>query len=602
MPIAALLLPLFTAGQTIVTCPTWESDPGAFETGLIAVPTDRANDILDVFSASGNDAEAATVLGWSNRTRRGSGGPFSWTITDASWTSGDVGLHTDVVAGRFDDDDELDLVVLAMLGSPSDQAFDVSKYTRGAVGLYRGIDCNHVHHDSGRALVDACRNSRDTASGKAWSSFATTSTRVIDDVFGVTFGAGDANGDGRLDVGVPLVADDVLISMRDFETQPPGVPARVYWNAGGGRFDARPWTSSERIAATSAAFADVDGDGVVDVVFGADALYVHFGKDKGDHVELDREPGFIGAKPATYTTSAWMAAMSLDTGWLRKADGSRAYGVVAGWGCPTSLLNGSTCAAGVATYFPTKATTTTTTTSKKKTTTPTPPDWAAKPNTGVSHVKLAAVAGDGDVDDILSTAWIEADTSPGRLRMAKAAKTSGVPYQSDYYVSSDCFVGEAIVATDLNGRTVTPACASFQVKGDTSSKTPKDCRRVDLPAGARALTLPSVNVQRVTQVERGGAALSLREWNTVVGSSLVTLREPLKQGEAIAVRYGTATNTDIVVATWDPSRGIVYFPSFPSSTTSATATKGLATAPVKACACASPPTTAQQQKRGHRWH
>ena len=119
MHAVVLLMSLWSPAQTIDACPAWESDRGAFETGLIAVPTDRSNAILDVFSATGNDCEAATVLSWQNRTRRGPSGPFSWTITDPSWTSNDVGLRTDLAAGRFDGDDLTDLVVLDMLGSPS---------------------------------------------------------------------------------------------------------------------------------------------------------------------------------------------------------------------------------------------------------------------------------------------------------------------------------------------------------------------------------------------------------------------------------------------------------------------------------------------------
>ncbi len=585
MHTVALVLSLFSPGQTIASCPAWESDPGAYETGLIAVPTDKASDILDVVSATGNDAESATVMSWQNRTRRGPSGPFSWTVTDPSWTSNDVGLRTDVVAGRFDDDDELDLVVLEMLGSPSNQHGDVSRYPRGAVKLYRGVDCARVD----RQNDDACKNARakdDKGVEKTWSSFATLASSRIDDVFAVTFAAGDGNGDGRLDVATPLVDDVPLISMRDYETQPKGVPARVYWNKGDG-FDDKPWTSSESIAATSAVFADVDGDGFVDVVFGADAIYVHFGHDGG----VDKDAGFVGAVPPAFSTTAWMSAMSLDAGWLRKADGSRAFGVVAGWGCPTSLLSGSTCAGGVATYFPTKKKTTAT-----KATTKTAADWAQAPNTGVSHVKLVNLDGAGNVNDILSSAWIEADKSPGRLRAAQAQK-SGIPYQANFYTSTDCFVGEAIVAADLNGRSVTQACATFMTP-DSKQKVAAGCTRVVLPAGSRALTLPHVNVQRVTAVERKSKSLPLRDWNTVVGTPTVSLREPLKKDEAIVVRYGVAHSTDIVAATWEPSRGVLYFPVYPSATSTS---KGTNATSVTSCSCATSPPTKQQKTRGNKW-
>jgi hypothetical protein len=516
----------------------WSSAPGYHETGVVAVALDPASRCMDLVVAAGNDVAPEPLMVFGNRRRMRNQGAVNAGTRMPDWISSDIGYHTYLAVGRVDDDDNDDIVAVSFLSHPTFDTGDFPKHLGGNFEIYSGIDCAQ------RAVQStiACRNAQNE-NGATWHSFTTTPTSRVGgdggEIFALSVALGDVNGDARLDIAIPILGDQPKpFSLSDFAKKwPTSGRSRVYLNGGGASpIDrTRVWSTAEDMNAASATFADVNQDGLLDLVIGAERVYVYFGAESADHkIALERSAGFVGDVPMAMTQESALMVMGVDAGWFATADGKQQIAITAGYGCPRILYDKKQCGGGVALYFPSRSTV------------PQQPAWTSQFRGAVSQVKVIDVGEKNS--DILFDTWAEGDGPPpsGRLRIFAANATQPLSFDEGYYRSATRFVGEGIAVGDFIGRGIHRDVEKFVHRGESGQKN-------------RVFTVAAGNMQSIVSVSRDGKQLPHAAYAFVPGGSWVALASPLAAGESIEVAYDASALIDVAVGTWETEAGIYYF-------------------------------------------
>lgn len=218
MPSLILLLPLLAPAQGPIPYDRdadWESYTSGVTTGGAFADID-GDGHLDMVVANGNDIHRQRV-----EVYYGDGlGNFPST---PQWQSNDIDYHGHLSVGDIDGDGLPDVAVAVFLGA----------------GGFGSLGHTKVYFNQGTALE----------STPSWQS--------ADSYYSFANALGDADGDGDLDLAV-AVGEPYF-----------GSPAvnRVYMNHGGSLETTPSWTAATPDHALDAAFADVDGDGDLDLAF-----------------------------------------------------------------------------------------------------------------------------------------------------------------------------------------------------------------------------------------------------------------------------------------------------------------------------------------------
>lgn len=540
-----VLLPALALAQPAdpIWIADWRSVSGFYETGLVAVAVEPATRCKDLVTTAGNDVSPQPLMMFGNRRRLQGSGAFIGSVKLPDWYSADIGFHTGLAAGLIDGDPFVDLVAVEFIRSPSINT-NQPRFDTGAFKLYRGIRC------AGSGPKEAaCVNRR---SGTAsWPSFATSPAQRIGDgpdagVFTFQIALGDGDGDGKLDLALPQLGNPLEddqghplgpflfheIATRD----PVPVRVRVYLNTGKNLpFAPTPqWTSDEKLNAANALFADLDQDGLMDLVVGADHVYAWFGvADASGRSSLRTKAEWVGARPAPFGDAVKMVATGLDTAWMWDGAAAR-FGLAVAFNCPRAMgtpTSATACTAGVATYFPIRA---------EK---PQPASWISTWRGTAAFVEVADVDGDQRADLVFDS-WVE-DGGLGRLHIFRSQPDGG--YDEKYFASAEQFVGEQLVVADFRGESRQEK--TFSWSGDASNR--------------HVFTLPLNNVEDVMKVERGkGKSLTTLPqggFATLPGGNWVSLAKPLAKGETLRITYDVAQQVDIAVATWTAETGLIVY-------------------------------------------
>jgi hypothetical protein len=457
-----------------------------YSTGL-ALADINGDGFEDLIVANGNDRARRPVVVYYNDGQ----GYFG---ESPDWESSDSGYHTGVAVGDIDGNGFNDVAVTLGPGPDASE--------QGYVKVY--------FNEGGRlaGLPGFTSEDRYSALGCA---------------------LGDADGDGDLDLAVAP-----LFERARPEEPPRPSAARLYRNEGG-RLSPRPtWTSSDTFIGASVRFADLNQDGLMDLVVSAPGIPVYLGTLTDGAVSLSRTPLW-------WADARIHMPWSLDTGAFDAASGGTAPGVVVAYNDFFPPLTGEhtadalaaqdSCASVSRTRFvlyPSAGDA---------------PGWSsACPGWG-SHVVLADLDGDGRLD--LLTGSLGPSTrngmgAPVRIHMGSGSTFSATPAWS----SSTEQVVQRLAVADLGHESLAAA-------------SPPETFTFSRPRAMVTLSRPII--ARLTRVTRDGVVQRPGDYVTVPGGNWLSFAKLLQPGETVSVHYLYPRQLDISVTNFGARSDIFYY-------------------------------------------
>ncbi|MDI1431443.1 FG-GAP repeat domain-containing protein [Polyangium sorediatum] len=456
----------------------------------------------DLVVANGNDLNQRPVTVYRNDGR----GNFP---NEPSWSSDDTDYHAGVAVGDIDLDGFVDVAV-----------------TVGPWIDAKTLGYTKVYFNRGGAL-------------ERWPSFRTTDRYS-------SFGAalGDYDGDGDLDLAVGVAFE--LDTERDTEPKPKPGRVRIYKNDGGKLSRTPAWTSSARMHALTPKFADIDGDGFLDLLVAARGLPLYrgaLGEDGEVHLDTSAawtarvergiplfvDVGTIGGRRGivTFYNDHYKDIVPPDD--LAPARPPETPPAYVGNLYPSPPPPAS-CASGIGSdsrlmaYWPFSSA---------------DPIWTSETSGWGAGVRLADVNGDG-AQDLLASRWGPQFYGYG-APLVMFLGTSRAFEATPAWSSSTCGVGEAIALADLDRSGFTEAVESFAIEKPQAG-----------------LTLSAQLVEEILEIRRDGALLGRGAYVMVPGDNWISFARRLAPGERIRVRYTHSPAPDIALASTMDSNDVFY--------------------------------------------
>jgi hypothetical protein len=451
--------------------PTWWTDPmGFYETGL-ALGDINGDHFPDLVVSSGNDRGWQALAVYLNDGQ----GVFP---KRPDWMSEDLDSNGNLALGDINGDGWLDVAVVT-LGN------DVGQ---GRVKVYfnRPVD--------GRGELEKRPSYQ---SGDRFSGFSCA--------------LGDADGDGDLDLAVSVLGEAAQL----YGYQ------RLYFNEGGGKLATLPgWKSSEKMLGGAILFADVQQDGVMDLIVGAEQVNVYAGSPvEGGGSQLPATPWWSSEKGVQVP---WV-----DVGPLGP---QRTWGLVASRNNVLCISSGqSGCD-----------------TPRYQAFVPSPghPEalWSSSSRGLGSGVKLADADGDG-VLDLLGGSWGTDALDGGPLEIYLGG---GGAFASTPAFSSDPKYNAQIQSLDVAN--LNQQCLGERVWEHTFT------------GPQSVITLPDQLIGQLGPVEKNGAVLDARQYTSVPGAAWVSFAQRLQAGDTLRIQYTSPSVFDIALANFDCGIGnYVYY-------------------------------------------
>ncbi|MRG95439.1 FG-GAP repeat domain-containing protein [Polyangium spumosum] len=459
--------------------PGWSSaDAEAHSLGA-ALADINGDGFKDLIVANGNDLAENPVTVFYNDGR----GRFP---TTPSWSSNDEDHHTGVAVGDIDLDGWVDVAITV---APAPENTAAEGYAK-------------VYFNRGGALEPS-------------PSYRT------EDRYRSTGGAlGDYDGDGDLDLAVAVVFE---------EGRAPG-RVRIYGNEGGRLSPSPTWQSDTPMTSFNMKFADIDGDGLLDMAVAAPSLPIYRARlDPNGSVTLPAAPywtaraedglpffvdvGIVGGSPRLVTSynDFWDPPSEPPPGGWPETENTP---------CAPGL--GSLSRLMVYAPFVDEA-----------------PIWSAESVGWGSGVLLADVSGD-DVLDLLATRW-----GPAVLGMGAPLEIylggAGVFGAKPAWVSRTCTVGETILVADLSRDSLEEASISLSIERPRA-----------------VVTLLHQVTEGIVEVRRNGVALGRGEYVVVPGGNWVSFGQRLLPGDQVTVRYLVSSQPDIVLTSTFAPNHVFY--------------------------------------------
>jgi hypothetical protein len=451
----------------------------------------------DLVVATGNDLAKQAVVVFYND---GKGG-FPAT---PSWSSSDLDYHTGIAVGDIDLDGAIDVAVTV---GPEPSNTEDQGYAK-------------VYMNRGGELEKE------------------PSYRTADRFSAFGCALGDHDGDGDLDLAVPA-------AFEGSGTRVTAGPVRIYENVGG-RLTPRPaWQSAPRVHASNVKFADIDGDGLLDMAVAARTLPIHRARIEGDgSVTLPVDPwwrapeeigmpffldvGQVGSSlvlVTSYNDYMFVPPDDLAPGLSPAPEEDVPVPLIDAppppEDCPPAMAGS---VSRVMAYAPLEGAS---------------PIWRSDTVGWGAGVRLADLNGDG-VQDLLAARWgpnFYGLDAPLEIYLGTSRSFQTRPG----WVSRTCSVGEAVLLWDLDEAAVEQVSESFQVERPQA-----------------IVTLARQLVQKIVEVRRNDVALGPRDYVTVPGGNWISFRERLRAGEEVSVRYEYSPEPDIVLTNTQGSNYVFH--------------------------------------------
>lgn len=548
---------------------------GLRETGMVAIALSRSRVCRDLVVSSGNDIFPQPLVIYRNQAsmERTS---FMQNLPD--WISDSTGFHGPLAVGRIDDDPFPDLVVARYSNQPPEVRGNCIIRKPGSVDIIHGMRCD------GRGRAD-CGYEGPTTDRLGFSRQGRNGPgngpAIPDRIWPLALALGDLDADGDLDLAVAQpfsVSGDGRFRMEQLAQLASGKKSdschvqntisegrvRLYCNEHGVFTSCAFWHPAP-IRATSVTLFDIDQDGLLDLVVGADRVYVHFGhRSPEGKVSIESTPGWIGGDWATQNSANTLDAqfIGLHVNWLVGGTRSSQHNtpaILAAVGCPllaqASLQSDPAvyarkvaCPGRVELYLP-----------RRNDPDSRAPIWVSQWRGTANQVVLADLDGDGGAEAIFD-GWWEA----GRVQepgvplqvvhfalsdLMDAAPDHAIHGNEKYFIGNERLVGQAIVASDFDGNSLRWRDEDFVPSGNQIYST---------------LTMPSVNVEAILHVQRrtgdgSWTALDRSDYREGSDGRTIHLKRPMAAGDSMRVSYLESAAVDVAVATWDSEIGIVRY-------------------------------------------
>jgi hypothetical protein len=477
---------------------TSTAEMGFFSTGMVLADV-NGDRLEDMVVSNGNDMSPQPLTIFYNKK-----GVFN---NYPDWYSDDSGYRMGLAVGDIDGDGRNDVAVAV------------------GMGLSREMGTGFVEVFFNRGGILERKASYRTAGG-----FMTLGCAL-----------GDVNGDGRLDLVVPVVSE--MVGPFPPSSLPTPGRARIYLNRDGALDHTPDWITAEGNGATDAVVADINQDGWMDVAFSSHHTEVYYGHPPGgtDPVPLPKTPGWTGADlfQLSYSLDAGSPGI-LDGLQTSLVPGRKPLMLAVSSSCP---LGSKQCESGFFLYRPDLGTA---------------PVWRSEKADLASKVLLADLRNSGALD-LLANQWGSGNPPTGTPLWFFQARPTGYYKPSPDFETKQARVGQGIAVADLMHRAVSEVRHVFK-----ATET------------ATVLTLPQRRIMGIQGVEREQGKLVGAEYSWAPGTNSVSLARPLQPGETVAVTYQASPVMDIAEAVWQPQFGSDLYYSLLNVPCSAGTSRGTA--------------------------
>ncbi len=458
-----LLFILLTAGQSdaqisvFPSTPDWTSDAlGSYSTGLgvADINQDGWNDII---VANGNDMARQHLVVYYNN------GDGTYPLSP-SWSSADVDYHGHLAVGDINQDGYPDVAVSVYIGpSGFSQAGRVK-----------------VYFNQGGTLE------------------STPSFQSADNMYTFSCALGDADGDGDLDLGVACGEGYNSI----YEN------ARIYFNVNGSLNTFPGWISSSTMIAMDVEFADMDGNGYLDMIVAC--------SHTANYIYLSDSSGVISSHPSWNSQDTSYYANSLA---IADVDSNEFPDLIIS---DNSQISGGTKF--YKTYFFDAAPTG-----------QSMPGWYSQNIQYASAVIAEDLTGDGKVDLLGGRWWGQILLFPG----------TGSSFNTSYeWASGTNSVNEAFALRDVDKDGYFAANDTIDVTRDS----------------IHVVYLRNQAVENILSVGLNGQPLAAgTDFCTIPGGQWISIRQALRSGDQVTVHYSYSRDRDLLVTNWDSGIGNYLF-------------------------------------------
>lgn len=519
--------PPYATSPDFSTNPFWDGTSGGdYGTGL-ALADINGDKYPDLIVASGNDKALQQVQVYYNDGHGKFPTTPDWHSTDT--VDGLYGEHNALVAvGDIDGDGYNDVAVSIFLGPRNE-------YAKGGAKVY---------FNRGGTLE------------------TTASWRVTGfPSFGLDLA--DANGDGLLDLAVacgePIPSEEV------WATQPcdsaasaarkhrpaPGAAAlgatanpdppyevqnRIYYNTGKGLSTTPGWVSADAFVAMGCIFADVNADGLMDIVFDSAPVRAYLGRNDGS---IDTSPGWTSNDVNYYGNGIDFART------LHNAASARPDDV------PTLATSSSNYIGNgrggfslyrfldpyIIQYAPRTSW----------------PDWQSDQGGWGSAIHLVDLNQDGNLD-ILTHRWNDPGRNDLNGTLLYFQGNDATASTSPDWTTTATSVIESIQTADLDIGELAVGQDSFVIDSAYIArywKPGQDHMRVLYVQQQHPVTVYAVAVN--------GAALPKGGYRTVPGRNWVAFTQPILAGDTVQISYLYSSLPDLVYTNWNCDKGTYIY-------------------------------------------
>jgi hypothetical protein len=440
---------------------------GFHSTGLALVDI-NGDGWKDVVVANGNDVAMQPVTVYYNDKKGG----FS---AAPNWMSSDLDYNNGLTAGDINGDGTIDIAVSVGVGPTGELG-------EGRVKVY---------FNTGSELA----KTPSYESADRYSAFGCA--------------LGDADGDGDLDLAVPVLAEVGRFNGA----------VRIYTNVDGSLETLPSWKSTDMAMSGGAVFADINQDGFLDLAVAASNAKIYSGGvSTAGMIRIAKQPSWTSANGS-------YSAFFVDVGRVGTSTSTSAPSVVVSYNDVCYLLS-TQCKTSFFDLYKPPGTTYT---------------WRPQKGGLGSGIVLADVNKDGILDLITGRWGVEATTgSPLTIYLGKNSSFEVEPsYISD---PENASVIETIAVADLGRMQIVDASESFSITWPRA-----------------VVTLSRQVIEEVKEVRKNGALLAKGAYTSVPGRAWISFAERLNAGDVVQVTYTYSNSLDIVAANFNCDIGNYIF-------------------------------------------
>ncbi len=450
--ILLILIPCLSSGQVnFNSTPFWTStDVADYATG--GAWADINNDgFLDLVVSNGNDMARQRVAIYMNNN--------GTLPTTATWQSADIDYHGHLSAGDINNDGYIDIAVSVYIGA---SGFN----QKGRVKVYMN-------------------NNGTLSSNPSWVS--------ADSLYTFSCALGDADGDGDLDLAVACG--------EAYNNRPDNL--RIYFNNNGTLSPLPGWKSNNLTCGMDVAFADINRDGRLDLVFACERYPNYVYLNNGD--SISKSPSWTSGDGSIYANSLFVNDINND-GYLDLAVSDNNQ--LGGSGKYKIYMNNSGNLA-------------------------TTPSWTSRNAGYMSGINIVNLTND-ELPELLCGGWW--------MKCWIYQNNSGSYPADSQWASNTSSVVEAIFCGDFDNDGVFLKTDQYTSNGIKKlyyvSKKP---------------------IHKLIEVRYGSTIIPVTGYCFDSETGWISLKNPPANGVIISVKYNVSNDLDIAVTNWDNTKGNYVF-------------------------------------------